>query len=149
MCGGSDRFRFDDKKGAGRGSAISAARVTGLSWRKSVWRDPVRSRREGERRDRNLSPVAPEVMAAAEAETDAAAKRRPRWPSDCWRKRARPPQRLPHPQGVPRPGMSGTDSQHKTGGVTFRAGDVVVPLYEVPAHWLTFSLLMLTVSNAP
>ncbi|MGU0057757.1 primase-helicase zinc-binding domain-containing protein [Enterobacter hormaechei] len=30
--GGPHRFRFDDKRGAGRGSAISAARVTGLSW---------------------------------------------------------------------------------------------------------------------
>lgn len=32
VCGGSDRFRFDDKEGAGRGSATSAAQVTGLSW---------------------------------------------------------------------------------------------------------------------
>jgi hypothetical protein len=38
---------------------------------------------------------------------------------------------------------------HKTGGVTFRAGDVVVRCMTIPARWLTFSLLMLTVSNAP
>jgi putative DNA primase/helicase len=30
----------------------------------------------------NLPPVAPEVIAAAEAETEPTAKRRPRWPSD-------------------------------------------------------------------
>ena len=34
VCGGSDRFRFDDKRGAGRGSATSAAQVTGLRWSK-------------------------------------------------------------------------------------------------------------------
>ncbi len=32
VCGGSDSFSFDDKEGAGGGSAISVAQVTGLSW---------------------------------------------------------------------------------------------------------------------
>jgi hypothetical protein len=45
--------------------------------------------------------------------------------------------------------MSDADGMHKTGGVTFRAGDVVVPLYDDTGGWLTFSLLLLTVSNAP
>jgi putative DNA primase/helicase len=40
-------------------------------------------------------------------------------------------------------------ASHKTGGVAYRAGDVVVPLYDGPARWLTSSLLTLRVSNAP
>ena len=79
----------------------------------------------------NLPPVAPEVIAAAEAETDtdrkaAAAltvrlmeKTRPASGNAYLTRKGFPDRKCPV--------LSVT---HKTGGVTFRAGDVVVPLYD-------------------
>lgn len=52
VCGGSDRFRFDDKEGRGTWFCNQCGAGDGLKLVESVWRDPVRSCREGERRDR-------------------------------------------------------------------------------------------------
>jgi putative DNA primase/helicase len=79
----------------------------------------------------NLPPVAPEVIAAAEAETEADRKAAAALAVRLMEKtRTGHRQRLPDPQGLPDRECLTLTATHKTGGVTFRAGDVVVPLYD-------------------
>jgi putative DNA primase/helicase len=79
----------------------------------------------------NLPPVAPEVIAAAEAETEADRKRSGRAGRQTHGENPTGHrQRLPDPQGFPARECLTLTVMHKTGGVTFRAGDVVVPLYD-------------------
>ncbi|EBI8449963.1 TPA_asm: DNA primase, partial [Salmonella enterica subsp. houtenae] len=79
----------------------------------------------------NLSPVAPEVIAAAETETNADRQAAAALAVRLMEK-TRPATGNAY---LTRKGFPGREcltltTTHKTGGVTFRAGDVVVPLYD-------------------
>ena len=79
----------------------------------------------------NLSPVAPEVIAAAEAGTKADRKAAAGLAVKLMEK-TQPPPAMPTftRKGFPALECLTLTALHKTGGVTFRAGDVVVPLYD-------------------
>jgi putative DNA primase/helicase len=98
----------------------------------------------------NLPPVAPDMIAAAEAETDADRKAAAALAVKLMEKtRTATGNAYLTRKGFPGHECVTLTGTHKTGGVTFRAGDVVCRCMTIPARWLTFSLLMLTVSNAP
>jgi hypothetical protein len=59
VCGGSDRFRFDDKEGRGTWFCNQCGAGDGLAGRESVRRDRIRGCREGERRDRQPAAGCP------------------------------------------------------------------------------------------
>ena len=128
VCGGSDRFRFDDKEGRGTWFCNQCGAGDGLKLVEKVF--GVTASEAAVRVDAvtgNLPPVAPEVIAAAEADRQAAAalavrlmeKTRPASGNAYLTRKGFPDRECPV--------LSAT---HKTGGVTFRAGDVVVPLYD-------------------
>ncbi|ENI1520769.1 toprim domain-containing protein, partial [Salmonella enterica] len=79
----------------------------------------------------NLPLVAPEVVAAAEAETDADRKAVAELAAKLMEK-TRPATGNAYltRKGFPALQCLTLTAMHKTGGVTFRAGDVVVPLYD-------------------
>ncbi len=137
VCGGADRFRFDDKEGRGTWFCNQCGAGDGLKLVEKVFGISA-SEAAGKVNavTGHLPPVAPEVIAAADApERRPSAKQRPRWPSDCWRKRARPPAT----PTLTRKGFAGREcltltASHKTGGVAYRAGDVAVPLYDGVRH---------------
>ncbi len=72
MCGGSDRFRFDDKEGRGTWFCNQCGAGDGLKLVEKVFGVSA-SEAAGKVNavTGNLPPVAPEVIAAAEAETEA------------------------------------------------------------------------------
>ncbi|HBI5502298.1 TPA: DNA primase, partial [Salmonella enterica subsp. enterica serovar Welikade] len=72
VCGGSDRFRFDDKEGRGTWFCNQCGAGDGLKLVEKVF--GVTASEAAQKVNAvtgNLPPVAPEVIAAAEAETDA------------------------------------------------------------------------------
>ncbi|EDU0682506.1 DNA primase, partial [Salmonella enterica subsp. enterica] len=79
----------------------------------------------------NLSPVAPEVIAAAEAETDADRKAAAGLAAKLMEK-TRPATGNAYltRKGFPDRECLTLTTLHKTGGVAFRTGDVAVPLYD-------------------
>ncbi|ENE1775066.1 DNA primase, partial [Salmonella enterica] len=72
VCGGSDRFRFDDKEGRGTWFCNQCGAGDGLKLVEKVFGVSA-SEAAGKVNavTGNLPPVAPEVIAAAEAETEA------------------------------------------------------------------------------
>ncbi|MCO0822269.1 primase-helicase zinc-binding domain-containing protein [Enterobacter hormaechei] len=132
VCGGSDRFRFDDKEGRGTWFCNQCGAGDGLKLVEKVF-GMTASEAAGKVNavTGKLPPVAPEVIAATEAETDADRQAgaalavrlmentRPASGNAYLTRKGFPDRECPV--------LSAT---HKTGGVTFRAGDVVVPLYD-------------------
>ncbi|CAM6532748.1 DNA primase [Enterobacter hormaechei] len=132
VCGGSDRFRFDDKEGRGTWFCNQCGAGDGLKLVEKVF-GMTASEAAGKVNavTGKLPPVAPEVIAAAEAETEADRQAgaalavrlmentRPASGNAYLTRKGFPDRECPV--------LSAT---HKTGGVTFRAGDVVVPLYD-------------------
>ncbi|MDM3235745.1 primase-like DNA-binding domain-containing protein [Citrobacter sp. Cf079] len=132
VCGGSDRFRFDDKEGRGTWFCNQCGAGDGLKLVEKVF-DVTPSEAAGKVNavTGNLSPVAPEVIAAAEAETVADRKAAAALAARLMEK-TRPATGNAY---LTRKGFTGREcltltTLHKTGGVTYRAGDVVVPLYD-------------------
>ncbi|MGX9915720.1 primase-helicase zinc-binding domain-containing protein, partial [Enterobacter hormaechei subsp. hoffmannii] len=132
VCGGSDRFRFDDKEGRGTWLCNQCGAGDGLKLVEKVFGvKPSEAAQKVNAVTGNLPPVATEVIAAAEAETEAdrqaaaalavrlMEKTRPASGNAYLTRKGFPDRECPV--------LSAT---HKTGGVTFRAGDVVVPLYD-------------------
>ncbi|HCR0500585.1 primase-helicase zinc-binding domain-containing protein [Enterobacter hormaechei] len=143
VCGGSDRFRFDDKEGRGTWLCNQCGAGDGLKLVEKVF--GVTASEAAVRVDAvtgNLPPVAPEVIAAAEAETEAdrqaaaalavrlIEKTRPASGNAYLTRKGFPDRECPV--------LSAT---HKTGGVTFRAGDVVVPLYDDTGALINLQLI--------
>ncbi|MEG5918496.1 primase-like DNA-binding domain-containing protein [Enterobacter hormaechei] len=132
VCGGSDRFRFDDKEGRGTWFCNQCGAGDGLKLVEKVF-GLTASEAAGKVNavTGNLPPVAPEVIAAAEAETDTDRKA-----AAALAVRLMEKTRTASGNAyLNRKGFSGHEclilsATHKTGGVTFRAGDVVVPLYD-------------------
>ncbi|MGM1067338.1 primase-helicase zinc-binding domain-containing protein [Enterobacter bugandensis] len=132
VCGGSDRFRFDDKEGRGTWFCNQCGAGDGLKLVEKVFGvKPSEAAQKVNAVTGNLPPVAPEVIAAAEAETEAdrqaaaalavrlMEKTRPASGNAYLTRKGFPDRECPV--------LSAT---HKTGGVTFRAGDLAVPLYD-------------------
>lgn len=132
VCGGSDRFRFDDKEGRGTWFCNQCGAGDGLKLVEKVF--DVSSSEAAQKVNAvtgNLPPVAPEAIAAAETETDADRKTAAELAAKLMEK-TRPATGNAY---LTRKGFPGRESlmftaTHKTGGVTYRAGDVVVPLYD-------------------
>ncbi|EAO0399823.1 toprim domain-containing protein [Salmonella enterica subsp. enterica serovar Newport] len=132
VCGGSDRFRFDDKEGRGTWFCNQCGAGDGLKLVEKVFGvTPSEAAGKVNAVTGNLPPVSPEVIAAAEAETEADRKAAAALAVKLMEK-ARPATGNAY---LTRKGFPGREClvltvMHKTGGVTYRAGDVVVPLYD-------------------
>ncbi|ECE0374476.1 toprim domain-containing protein [Salmonella enterica] len=132
VCGGSDRFRFDDKEGRGTWFCNQCGAGDGLKLVEKVFGvTPSEAAGKVNAVTGNLPPVAPEVIAAAEAETDADRKAAAALAVRLMEK-TRPATGNAYltRKGFPAQECLTLTAMHKTGGVTFRAGDVVVPLYD-------------------
>ncbi|MGN7914409.1 primase-helicase zinc-binding domain-containing protein [Enterobacter sp. 22466] len=132
VCGGSDRFRFDDKEGRGTWFCNQCGAGDGLKLVEKVF-DVTASEAAGKVNavTGNLPPVAPEVIAAAEAETEADRKAAAALAVRLMEKtRTASGNAYLTRKGFPDRECPVLSATHKTGGVTFRAGDVVVPLYD-------------------
>ncbi len=132
VCGGSDRFRFDDKEGRGTWFCNQCGAGDGLKLVEKVF--GVTASEAAQKVNAvtgNLPPVAPEVIAAAEAETDADRQAAAALAVKLMEK-TRPATGNTYLTRKSFPGHECVmlTATHKTGGVTFRAGDVVVPLYD-------------------
>ncbi|CZW22661.1 DNA primase [Enterobacter cloacae] len=132
VCGGSDRFRFDDKEGRGTWFCNQCGAGDGLKLVEKVF--GVKSSEAAQKVNAvtgNLQPVAPEVIAAAEADTDADRKAAAALAVRLMEKtRTASGNAYLTRKGFPDRDCPVLSVMHKTGGVTFRAGDVVVPLYD-------------------
>ncbi|EAX7022332.1 DNA primase [Salmonella enterica subsp. enterica serovar Stanley] len=132
VCGGSDRFRFDDKEGRGTWFCNQCGAGDGLKLVEKVFGvTPSEAAGKINAVTGNLPPVAPEVIAAAEAETEADRKAATALAVRLMEK-TRPATGNAYltRKGFPDRECPVLTVMHKTGGVTFRAGDVVVPLYD-------------------
>ena len=132
MCGGSDRFRFDDKEGRGTWFCNQCGAGDGLKLVEKVF-GMTTSEAAGkvDAVTGNLPPVAPEVIAAAEAETEADRKAAVSLAVRLMEKtRTASGNAYLTRKGFPGHECVMLTATHKTGGVMFRADDVVVPLYD-------------------
>ncbi|BBS35616.1 DNA primase [Enterobacter cloacae] len=132
VCGGSDRFRFDDKEGRGTWFCNQCGAGDGLKLVEKVFGvKPSEAARKVNTVTSSLPLVAPEAMAAAGAETDA-----DRQAAAALAVRLMEKTRTGTGNAyLTRKGFPGHEcvmltTTHKTGGVTYRAGDVVVPLHD-------------------
>ncbi|ECQ8325590.1 DNA primase [Salmonella enterica] len=132
VCGGSDRFRFDDKEGRGTWFCNQCGAGDGLKLVEKVF-GVTSSEAAGKVNavTGSLSPVAPEVIASVEAETVVDRKAAAALAVRLMEK-TRPATGNAYltRKGFPVLECLTLTTMHKTGGVTFRAGDVVVPLYD-------------------
>ncbi|OSZ08085.1 DNA primase [Klebsiella variicola] len=132
MCGGADRFRFDDKEGRGTWFCNQCGAGDGLKLVEKVFGISA-SEAAGKVNavTGNLPPVSPEVMAAAEAETEADRKAAAALAVRLLEK-TRPTTGNAYltRKGFPALECLTLSTSHKTGGVAYHAGDVVVPLYD-------------------
>ncbi|MCM7729555.1 primase-like DNA-binding domain-containing protein [Enterobacter hormaechei] len=132
VCGGSDRFRFDDKGGRGTWFCNQCGAGDGLKLVEKVF--GVSASEAAGKVDAvtgNLPPVAPEVIAAAEAETEDDRKAAAALAVRLMEKtRTASGNTYLTRKRFPALECLTLTAVHKTGGVTFRAGDVVVPLYD-------------------
>lgn len=132
VCGGSDRFRFDDKDGRGTWYCNQCGAGDGLKLVEKVFGlNASEAAGKVNTVTGNLPPVAPEVIAAAEAETEADRKAAAALAVRLM-ENTRPASGNAYLtcKGFPDRECPVLSATHKTGGVTFRAGDVVVPLYD-------------------
>jgi len=132
VCGGADRFRFDDKEGRGTWFCNQCGAGDGLSLVEKALGVTV-----SEAADRvnavtgNLSPLAPDVIAADTAETEAGRREAAALAASLLAKsRSASGNAYLTRKGFPGHECLTLTTTHKTGGVTYRAGDVVVPLYD-------------------
>ncbi|EDT2339708.1 toprim domain-containing protein [Salmonella enterica] len=132
VCGGSDRFRFDDKEGRGTWFCNQCGAGDGLKLVEKVF-GVTSSEAAGKVNavTGSLPPVAPEVIASVEAETVVDRKAAAALAVRLMEK-TRPATGNAYltRKGFPVLECLTLTTMHKTGGVTFRAGDVVVPLYD-------------------
>ncbi|HII0656677.1 TPA: primase-helicase zinc-binding domain-containing protein, partial [Salmonella enterica subsp. arizonae serovar -:z4,z24:-] len=132
VCGGSDRFRFDNKEGRGTWFCNQCGAGDGLKLVEKVF--GVTASEAAQKVNAvtgNLPPVAPEVIAVAEAETEADRKAAAALAVRLMEK-TRPATGNAYltRKGFPALECLTLTVMHKTGGVTFRVGDVVVPLHD-------------------
>ena len=132
VCGGSDRFRFDDKEGRGTWFCNQCGAGDGLKLVEKVFGvKPSEAARRVNAVTGSLPPVAPAVMAAAEDENGADRKAAAALAVKLMEKtRTATGNAYLTRKGFPAHECLTLATTHKTGGVTFSAGDVVVPLHD-------------------
>ncbi|HGF4627485.1 TPA: primase-helicase zinc-binding domain-containing protein [Escherichia coli] len=132
VCGGSDRFRFDDKEGRGTWFCNQCGAGDGLKLVEKVFGvKPAEAARKVNAVTGSLPPVAPAVIAAAEDETVADRKAAAALAVRLMEKtRTATGNAYLTRKGFPAHECLTLTATHKTGGVTFSAGDVVVPLHD-------------------
>lgn len=132
VCGGSDRFRFDDKEGRGTWFCNQCGAGDGLKLVEKVFGvKPSEAAQKVNAVTGCLPPVAPEAMASAGAETDADRKAAAALAVRLMEKtRATTGNAYLTRKGFPGHECVILTTTNKTGGVAYRAGDVVVPLYD-------------------
>ncbi len=132
VCGGSDRFRFDDKEGRGTWFCNQCGAGDGLKLVEKVF--SVSASEAAGKVDAvtgNLPPVDPVMITAAETATEASRREAAALAVDIMAK-----VRLTSGNAyLSRKGLTDREcltltTMHKTGGVTYRSGDVAVPLYD-------------------
>ena len=132
VCGGSDRFRFDDKEGRGTWFCNQCGAGDGLKLVEKVFGVSA-SEAAGKVNavTGTLPPVTPAATATADAGTDAARKAAAAVAAELMASA--------HPATgnayLTRKGLAEREcltlaTTHKTGGLSYRAGDVVVPLHD-------------------
>ncbi|EPG6800147.1 primase-helicase zinc-binding domain-containing protein [Klebsiella aerogenes] len=143
VCGGSDRFRFDDKEGRGTWFCNQCGAGDGLKLVEKVFGVSA-SEAAGKVNavTGNLSPVSPEVIAATEAGTEADHKAAAALAVKLMEK-SRPATGNAYltRKGFPALECLTLAAMHKTGGVTYRAGDVVVPLCDDTGTLINLQLI--------
>lgn len=143
VCGGADRFRFDDKEGRGTWFCNQCGAGDGLKLvEKVLGLSAGEAAKQVNAVTGSLSPVAPAVIAAAEAETDASRKAAAELAAKLTEK-TRPATGNAY---LTRKGFSDREcltltTSHKTGGVSYRAGDMVVPLHDESGALLNLQLI--------
>lgn len=132
VCGGSDRFRFDDKEGRGTWFCNQCGAGDGLKLIEKVFGvSPSEAAGKVSALTGSLPPVAEDIIAAAEAETDASRKAAATLAAKLLEKtRTATGNAYLTRKGFPALECLTLTATHKTGGVTFRAGDVVVTLHD-------------------
>ncbi|EOY5742188.1 primase-helicase zinc-binding domain-containing protein [Enterobacter ludwigii] len=143
VCGGSDRFRFDDKEGRGTWFCNQCGAGDGLKLVEKVFGvKPSEAAQKVNAVTGNLPPVAPEAMAAAGAETDADRKAAAALAVRLMEKtRTTTGNAYLTRKGFPGHECVMLTTTNKTGGVTFRAGDVIVPLYDETGAMVNLQLI--------
>lgn len=132
VCGGSDRFRFDDKEGRGTWFCNQCGAGDGLKLvEKALGLSAGDAAKQVNAVTGNLSPVAPEALAAMDADTDASRKAAAELAATLMEKTrtATGNAYLTH-KGFPDRECLMLTASHKTGGVSYCTGDMVVPLYD-------------------
>lgn len=143
VCGGADRFRFDDKEGRGTWFCNQCGAGDGLKLvEKVLGLSAGEAAKQVNAVTGSLSPVAPAVIAAAEAETDASRKAAAELAAKLTEK-TRPATGNAY---LTRKGFSDREcltltTSHKTGGVSYRAGDMVVPLHDESGALVNLQLI--------
>ncbi len=130
VCGGSDRFRFDDKEGRGTWFCNQCGAGDGLKLVEKVFGVSA-SEAAGKvsALTGSLPPDAEDIIAATEAETDASRKAAATLAASLMDKtRTTTGNAYLTRKGFPALECLTLTTTHKTDGVTYRAGDVVVPL---------------------
>jgi putative DNA primase/helicase len=143
VCGGADRFRFDDKEGRGTWFCNQCGAGDGLKLVEKVFDvTPSEAAKQVNAVTGSLSPVAPAVIAAAETETDASRKAAAELAAKLMEK-TRPATCNAYltRKGFPNRECLTLTTGHKTGGVGYRAGDVVVPLHDVNGALVNLQLI--------
>lgn len=132
VCGGSDRFRFDDKEGRGTWFCNQCGAGDGLKLVEKVFGvKPSEAARKVNAVTGSLPPVSPAVMAATEAGTEADRKAAAALAVRLMEKtRKATGNAYLTRKGFPAHECLTLTATHKTGSVTFSAGDVVVPLHD-------------------
>jgi putative DNA primase/helicase len=132
VCGGSDRFRFDDKEGRGTWFCNQCGAGDGLKLVEKVFGvTPSEAAGKVNAVTGTLPPVTPATTAPADTGTDAARKAAAARAAELVAS-ARPATGNAY---LTRKGLAEREcltltTTHKTGGVSYRAGDVVVPLHD-------------------
>ncbi|QSW34542.1 toprim domain-containing protein [Leclercia pneumoniae] len=132
VCGGSDRFRFDDKEGRGTWFCNQCGAGDGLKLIEKVFGVSA-SEAAGKvsALTGNLPPVAPEGIAAAGAENDAERKAAAAMAVKLMEKTCTGTgNAYLTRKGFPDNECVMLTATHKTGGVTYSAGDLVVALHD-------------------
>ncbi|KAB0875520.1 primase-helicase zinc-binding domain-containing protein [Cronobacter muytjensii] len=143
VCGGSDRFRFDDKEGRGTWFCNQCGAGDGLKLVEKVFSvSASEAARKVDAVTGNLPPVDPEVIAVDTAETEASRREAAALAADIMAK-----VRLTSGNAyLTRKGLTDREcltltTMHKTGGVTYRTGDVAVPLYDESGSLVNLQLI--------
>jgi putative DNA primase/helicase len=132
VCGGSDRFRFDDKEGRGTWFCNQCGAGDGLKLIEKVFGvSPSEAAGKVSALTGSLPPVTEDIIAAAEADTDASRKAAAMLAASLMDKaRTTTGNAYLTRKGFPARECLTLSTTHKTGGVTYRAGDLIVPLQD-------------------